>query len=129
MDTPTTEIIDMDAPNTVAVTRDLQNELAATASAWFARRQEKNKANATFNEELGELEERMDSLIYEIKSGGVQLVMHFGTTEEGEPYDPLAALDETINEGDDELEEIEEATGTEGDDELDKEFVDEETEH
>lgn len=43
--------------------------------------------------------------------------------------DPLVALDETIDEGDDELEDTEEATGTEGDDtEPEEEFVDE-TEH
>lgn len=112
---PTSAVIDMDAPNTVAVTRDLQNELAATTSAWFVKRQEKKRANKKFGEELTTLEDRMEELIAEIEAGGVQLTMHFGTTE-GERYDPLAALNETIDEGDDELEDIEEATGTEGDD-------------
>jgi uncharacterized coiled-coil DUF342 family protein len=107
---PTNEIIDMDAPNTVAVTRDLQNELAAVTSAWFAKRQEKKKANKKFGEELGEFENRMEELIAEIVAGGTQLVMHFGTKEEG---DAVAAA---ADEADDELESEEEATGTDGDD-------------
>jgi hypothetical protein len=79
MTEPTTEVIDMDAPNTAPVTRDLQNELAAVMSAWFDKRREKKAADKIFKTDLDDLEERAEELIGELQAGGTQLVMKFGT--------------------------------------------------
>lgn len=81
MTEPTTEVIDTDAPNTVAMKRDIQNELAAVMSGWFDKRREKKAADKVFKTDLDELEERAEELIGEIKAGGTQLVMKFGTKE------------------------------------------------
>ncbi len=111
MTEPTTTIIDQGAPNTESVKRDLQNELAAVTSAWFATRLEKKTADKAFNEELGELEERMEDLIGEIKAGGTQLVMHFGSVEEGNQrdrkwYDEGEAGESADAEADDEVDDL-----------------------
>jgi len=93
---------------TIPVKRDLQNELAATMSRWFEVRREKKASNETFNGELKELEERAEELIGELKAGGTQLTMHFGTvTVDGE----FKATDE-----DEEPEE--DSDGSDTDDEL-----------
>lgn len=78
--TPATEVIDMDAPNTVPVTRDVLHELAAVSAAILDKRDEKTRAAKRFNLAIKDLEKRQRELIDEVKSGGTQLAIHFGTT-------------------------------------------------
>lgn len=86
---------------TIPVKRDLQNELAATMSRWFEVRREKKAANETFNDELKELEARAEELIGELKAGGTQLTMHFGTVTLDDEFKENAAAAIAERRGDD----------------------------
>lgn len=79
---PTKTVIDQGAPNTVPVKKDtttLANELAATGLAIFDKEEERKEFTTRVNGEIKKLKKRYREIASEIKAGGHQLVMHFGT--------------------------------------------------
>lgn len=92
---PSTEIIDQGAPNTVladpATVDQLMNELAAVCGKIIAKRNEKRDFDGEINGELKKLEERMGEIVDELRAGGVQLGLNWGTKR------PNAAGDENAN--------------------------------
>lgn len=92
-----------DNPNVVPTGRDLALEAAATLAALLDNRRERTLSNQKFTTERKELEKRAMELIDEIRSGGTQLALKFGSTvattralasnaptgdDQGEPGDP-----------------------------------------
>lgn len=126
---PTNEIIDMDAPNTVPVTRDVLCELAAVSAAILDTRAEKTQTAKKFNIKIKDLEKRQLELIDEVKRGGTQLAINFGTTVATMKAAASNAADDAefnaaIDDADAEIED----TGSDDDTETDDEFAEEEPE-
>jgi predicted nuclease with TOPRIM domain len=78
---PTTEIIDQGAPNTVAMKTDMVNELAATGLAIFDKEEERREFQTRINGEIKKLKKRYREIAHEVKAGGTQLIMNFGTVK------------------------------------------------
>jgi hypothetical protein len=81
MTEPSTEVIDMDAPNTEPVNNSgaLVNELAATSLAILDAEEERRSVVKTINEKIKKLKGRQRDLATTIKAGGIQLAMNFAT--------------------------------------------------
>lgn len=97
---PTTTIIDQGAPNTIAINRDLKYELAATVAQMFRKQSEKKMFNKEIDKEIDKLKQRAASVIFEIESGGTQLLMNFAT----QPADGAASIEEPVEEEEEERE-------------------------
>jgi cell division protein FtsB len=98
MTEPNTEIITDGAPNVIPVQRDLKYELAAT----YARVLELKEERSDLSAEIKKFEDRMKTLLAEIKQGGAQLEMHFATQAPAETNEPQE--EETDEEVDEEQE-------------------------
>jgi len=84
---PTTEVIDMDAPNTEPVNNSgaLVNELAATSLAILDAEEERRSVVKAINEKIKKLKGRQRDIATTIKAGGVQLAMNFATFPSDNP--------------------------------------------
>lgn len=102
MTEPNTEIITDGAPNVVSVQRDLKYELAAT----YARVLELKEERKDLNTVIKKHEDRMATILAEIKAGGAQLSMNFATKAAAENDEPQ--VEETDNDVDEDLDEAEE---------------------
>jgi len=120
---PNREVINMDAPNTVPLTRDLAHELAAVSAAILDKKDERTRNAKRINLAIKDLEKRQRELIDEIKAGGTQLAIHFGTRVEAVKADAAAAADVDLDD-DELLENADDDHEGEEDDEFD---VEEET--
>lgn len=78
MSEPQTIITDPD--NTFSTQRDLALEAAATLAALLDNRKERTLKNNEFTVERKKLEKRAAELIDEIRNGGGQLAINFGST-------------------------------------------------
>jgi len=71
-----TELI-TDDTNTIAIRRDLNQEIAAVAMAMLDKEAERTEANKRFNTELKKLKKRLLEVAHEIKAGGNQIPFQF----------------------------------------------------
>lgn len=87
MTEPSTEVIDMDAPNTTPVnnSNSLVYELAATSLAILDKEDERRSFVKTINEDIKGLKKRQRELSTTIKAGGIQIAMNFGSVPSDNP--------------------------------------------
>lgn len=86
MATPQAVITDSD--NTTRVpAMDLKYELAAVSASILDKEDDRRSYCKDINEQIKKLKKRQRELCVEIRSGGSQLVMHFGTEDDGNTDD------------------------------------------
>lgn len=95
MATPHAVITDSEAidASTTRISRDLAYEIAAVSAAILDAREEKTNTAKRLNLRIRELEKRQRELIDQIRTGGTQLAINFGSKV-------VEILDEIDEEGD-----------------------------